>query len=212
MDLSEAFLRVAVFLFPGLLSAYIVEILTIHRPWTQFRLLVNAVILGVASYIMLWIVQASIGSASSLELLDVSVVWRSNEALPTKLIAWAAGSGIAVGLFVTASSTYGWHVRIAQRLRISRKFGALDVWGFVFNSPQVEWATVRDHAHGLVYDGWVNAFSDTSAEAELLLGDVKIYRNDTGEHLYSVPYLYLSLEKTSIAVEFRGQQSEQAES
>ena len=90
---------------------------------------------------------------------------------------------------------------------LTRKFGELDVWGYAFNSPQVEWVTVRDHVRNLAYDGWVKAFSDDSKNAELLLMDVKVHKNDSGELLYEIPSTYLSLDRSTITIEFRSLQS-----
>ncbi len=71
------------------------------------------------------------------------------------------------------------------------------------NSPDTEWVTIRDISNNLMYDGWVQAFSDNSKEAELLLGDVAVYKNDTGEHLYDIDSQYLSLDRNNISIEIR---------
>jgi len=67
----------------------------------------------------------------------------------------------------------------------------------------VEWVTVRDHENDLIYDGWVQAFSDDSVDAELLLRDVSVYRNSTAEPLYQVGMMYVSRKRDDISLEFR---------
>ena len=62
-----------------------------------------------------------------------------------------------------------------------------------------------------MYDGWVQAFSDNSKEAELLLGDVGVYTNDTGEHLYNCDSQYLALDRNNISIEMRQNNSENNE-
>ena len=100
-------------------------------------------------------------------------------------------------------NTHKLHFRLFQKLKITKKFGEQDVWGFLMNSPSTEWITVRDTENNIMYDGWVKAFSDNSKEAELLLESVSVYKNDTGEHLYDVDAQYLSLNRDKISIEVR---------
>jgi hypothetical protein len=130
-------------------------------------------------------------------LRDQSVIISYKEVASVTFIA------IIFGIIITISSTYKLHFRIVHKLKITKKFGELDVWGFTFNSPQINWATVRDHKNNLVYDGWVQAFSDDSKDAEIFLRDVSIYKNDSGEKLYQVGALYFSRERSDITIEFR---------
>ena len=120
-----------------------------------------------------------------------------------KEIVYVCILSMFVGIFSTVIHTYKIHFRLAHKLKITRKFGELDVWGYLMNSPDIEWVTVRDTSNNLMYDGWVQAFSDNSMEAELLMGDVGVYKNDTGEFLYNVDGQYLSLDRNNISIEIR---------
>lgn len=71
------------------------------------------------------------------------------------------------------------------------------------NSADTKWITVRDSENNIMYDGFVRAFSDNSKETELLLEDVSVYKNDSGEHLYDTNVLYLSLNRGKISIEIR---------
>ena len=99
--------------------------------------------------------------------------------------------------------THKLHFRLFRFLGITNKFGELDVWGYLMNSNDVSWITVRDIENNLMYDGWIQAFSDNSKEAEVLLGDVQVYDNNSGELLYEVNSQYLSLDKAKIRIEVR---------
>lgn len=63
--------------------------------------------------------------------------------------------------------------------------------------------TVRDHSNDLILDGWVQAFSDDSKDAEILLRDVSVYKNSTGERLYQVGAMYVSRNRQDISIECR---------
>jgi hypothetical protein len=71
------------------------------------------------------------------------------------------------------------------------------------NVKEIEWVTVRDHSNDLILDGWVQAFSDDSKDAEILLRDVSVYKNSTGERLYQIGAMYLSRNRQDISIECR---------
>ncbi len=77
-----------------------------------------------------------------------------------------------------------WLHRLAHVLRVSRKFGDFDLWSHMLNSNAPSWVIIRDREQDLMYDGWIAAFSDGAEKNELLLGDVKVFRNSTGDMLY----------------------------
>ena len=104
---------------------------------------------------------------------------------------------------LTYIANYKLHFKIAQLIRLTRRFGDQDVWSYLFNSTDVEWMTVRDHKRNLVYDGRVRFFSEDEKPAELYLQDVKVYDNASGEQLYDVAGMYISLERTDLTIEFR---------
>jgi hypothetical protein len=91
--------------------------------------------------------------------------------------------------------------KAAERTGISRRFGEVDVWGYFFNSPQIRWVAVRDLATDTVYEGWVEALSDTGAAPEVLLRDVTVKTNSTGTKLFDSKRVYLARDRTSLIIE-----------
>ena len=205
MEASDLVVRLLLLFFPGLICSYIVDTFTVHRERTQFQFLLNSLVLGLASYFLYWFLLRTLSSlgASVPELIFLKAPTNGETPIAFREVAWATVTACLLGLFVTYVSSRKLHFRVVGHLGITKKFGELDVWGFVFNSPQVEWATVRDQARNLAYDGWVQLFSDDSQNAEILLREVKVYANDTAEMLYEVESLYLSLDRSAIAIEFR---------
>jgi hypothetical protein len=61
---------------------------------------------------------------------------------------------------------------------------------------------VRDVGWDLIYEGWLQAVSDKDEDDEMMLRDVAIFRNSTGELLYEVPGVYLSKKKNALIIEF----------
>jgi len=52
MELSEFSLRLLLLFFPGVVCAYVVDALTIHRRRSEFEFLLNSLVLGIASYLV----------------------------------------------------------------------------------------------------------------------------------------------------------------
>lgn len=193
MDVTEFGLRLILLFLPGIICASLVDALTTHPPRTQFRFTLRALILGVASYGILALFLPNLSFFAALS--DLEVVPSLVEAGYASIVAL----GMAVAL--TYIANYKIHFKIAHKLRLTKRFGDQDVWSYLFNSPDVEWITVRDHKRNLVYDGRVRFFSEDSKNAELYLQDAKVYDNASGEFLYDVAGMYVSLERTDMTIE-----------
>lgn len=70
------------------------------------------------------------------------------------------------------------------------------------NSQIPEWVIVRDIENDLMYEGWVQAFSDSTERDELFLRDVKVFTNKTADELYEIPGLYLPKSRENLTIEF----------
>jgi len=195
MDLTEFGLRLVLLFIPGIICAGLIDTLTTHRQTTQFRFTLRALIWGVVSYGFLSLFKPDLSFFNALS--DTSV----NPSIPEAAIA--TGVAVVLALTTTYIVTHKLHFRIAQKLRLTRRYGDQDIWGYLFNSTDVDWAVVRDHKRKLVYDGFVKLFSDDSKNAELYMTDVRVYDNASGDHLYDVPGMYLSLDRTDMTIEFQ---------
>jgi hypothetical protein len=207
MEVSDLTIRLLLLFFPGLICSYIVDAFTEHPPRTPFVVLLQSLVFGIASYFIYWAILNLAGifstKSSPVSVVFLSALLHPEVTLDFKEIVYASGVSVLLGLVLTIASKYKIHYKLVHALKISSKFGELDVWGYTFNINRIEWATVRDHQHDLIYDGWVQAFSDDSKNAELLLRDVSVYRNLAGAYLYQVGAMYLSLRKDAIRIEFR---------
>ena len=65
-----------------------------------------------------------------------------------------------------------------------------------------EWVVIRDPDQELMFEGWIELYSESHERDEFFLRDVKVYRNSTGVELYSTPGIYLPRKRTSLLVEF----------
>jgi hypothetical protein len=195
MDVTEFGLRLVLLFIPGILCAWIVDALTTHPQRTQFRFTLRALILGVTSYGILAVFAPGVSFFQALSDLEIA----------PSLVESGYASAVAVGLAIvlTYVANHKTLYKIARHLRLSKRFGDQDVWSYLFNSPDVDWITVRDHERNLVYDGRVRLFSEESLNAELYLEEVRVYDNPSGEFLYEVAGMYMALDRAKMTIEIR---------
>jgi hypothetical protein len=205
--ITEFSIRILLLFLPGVICSYLVDTLTIHPPREPIFFVIRALVLGFASYFLYW------ATIHGLHLLQIrflpdhvsflKALEGTNAPIDFHEILYVCITSLFISLGMTVESTYKLTHRFFGFLKVTRKFGELDVWGFALNSKDVEWVTVRVFSEDLVYDGWINAFSDDGKDAELLLRDVSVYRNSTGEFLYEVGAIYLSPDRKAVSLEFR---------
>jgi hypothetical protein len=207
MEITEFAFKLLILFFPGLICAYLIDQLTIHKPREAFFFLLQAFTLGLICYFSYWFIVKSIvyfwPNAVNAEVTFLKALTNSSLSFSFKEIAIVSFISVILACLVSVASRHKFLNRTARRIGITKKFGELDVWGYLLNMEQVVWVTVRDHKNDLIYDGWVQAFSDDSKDAELLLRDVSIFKNSTAEKLYQVGVVYLSRKRDDITIECR---------
>jgi len=208
MPVSDLTVRLVLLFLPGVICSYVIDGLTSHRQRVPFFFVLQSLVLGFVSYAFYTGLARLAHRLAPSSFCGNVVFLRAlvDQTVPISVveIVCACGVAIVVGLLFTTSSTYKLHMRLLRAIGVTRKFDELDVWGFAFNLRRgTEWATVRDHRNDLMYDGWVQAFSDSSDRPELLLRDVSVYRNLSRERLYQVGAAYIALDASDIAIEFR---------
>jgi len=206
MEISEVTVRLLLIFFPGIICAMITDALTVHRERKLWSFLLNSFVLGLSTYILtfaLWQLLAPCQVTIMESLLQLKANGGKEDPAVVEIVA-AILLSIPLALGVSYASNHKVLHRFGQWLRITKKFGDLDVWGYLFNSDIPEWVVVRDLDEDLAYEGWVEAFSDTADDNELFLRDVRVVNNSTGEELYRVGGLYLARARGRLTIEFVG--------
>jgi len=203
MPQDITFTLVLLFL-PGIICALLVESLTPTREWGALRFSLYSLVLGLTCYLIYAICLAAWRHQWPPTISFVKALSNPNDVSYGE-IASATVIAVVLGIGVTAALSKHWLHRLAKFLRVSYKFGDMDVWSHTFNSTDLTnaWVVVRDINHDLAYEGWVNAFSETADDNELLLREVRVYKSTTAEFLYEVDSLYISRKREELTIEFR---------
>jgi len=213
MNLTEFTARILILFLPGLICEVVVDRLTIHKERSPFRFVINSFLFGVicyAGFAAWWLLSDIVASKLGIWIIvrfwprDLSIfkaMVDPKQAIDFVQVALASLLAFPVSFAFAAGINHKFLHRLAHLIRVTRKFAEQDVWGFLLESPQTQWVRVRDLENDLIFEGWVRAFSDVESPRELLLFDVVVYKNLTGERLYEVDAVYLSRENDNITIE-----------
>lgn len=204
MELSEFTFRIILIFVPGLISFFIIDKLTIHKEFKVHQIIINSLMLGFfcyfSYYMMLLLIKIALKNDIKFSFLKVLI--DKNATINFKEIAFVTILSIPIGFLFAFLLNYKVLFRVAHKLKISKKFGDLDVWSYIMNSKIPEWVVIRDIENDLMYEGWIEAFSDSTGVDELFLRDVKVYKNSTAEEYYEIPGLYLPRKRENLSIEF----------
>lgn len=212
-QVNEFAFRIFLLFFPGIICSLIVNTFTSLKKSSSVEFFINSFVYGVISYLFCW---AWIKYCLPLFFCTTEIpaqadaifqpIFDSNKTIQPEALLKVTVTSLILSILMTLAINRKWFFRLAHIVHITSKFAEKDVWGFFMNSPEINWVIVRDIKNDLMYEGWIQAFSDSYHDAEIVLQDVKVFRNSTegdAEHLYDVKTQYLSLEKNAISIEVR---------
>jgi hypothetical protein len=229
MPFTDLTIRLLILFFPGIICHFIVDALTVHRERRLFQVVLFGYVYGVLSYVVYAILHALFHSVLGVFMASIandgaldadasgtgvslfSSITDSTEPLNFSEIAIVTVIAVVLAFVLTFASQQKWLHRMAASLRVTKKFGDANVWSLALNSPDIRWAVVRDLKNGLMFAGYIRAFSDVEDEAELLLTDVIVYNEVSGDEVYRAARVYLARPKDDLTVEFPNPPTEQAE-
>lgn len=210
MEISALTLRVLLLFFPGVLCAMLVHVLTRQRDDAPARFLTSAFVLGMSSYLLLYLgrelcdgIAQLFGAPRPLPMTFFAALMDEKKRIASGEIALAAVVAVPLAAAVSAAVNHKLLQNLARRMKVTRRFSEPDVWTLLFNSPDLKWVIVRDLGHDLTFRGWVEAFSDRvdGERSELLLKHVTVYRNSSGAKLYETGRVYLARPREALVLE-----------
>ena len=209
MEISDLTIKLIILLIPGILSALIIEQITVHQKWTQFKFILYSILLGFASYFMydqflklsLFIEYLLNSNTNFVSIRFWDSLFDAKIPVSLKEVFIACLYSVFIGLIISACIHYKLLHRLAIFLKISDKYGDENLFTFFMNAKEVNWIWVRDPVRGLTYEGLRESFSESDNVRELVLRDVKVYNYEDSEFLYEVPAIYLSYKIGDLAIE-----------
>jgi hypothetical protein len=204
MEISEFSLRIIFLFVPGIISLLIIEKLSFHKEYKLFQILIYSLIIGFANYSFYYAILKAVNCIfhKSHSCAFFNALINNSAKIDFGEIAVVSLLAVPTGYIITALINFKVLNKLGKFLRVTKKFGDLDVWSYIMNSKNIEWVIIRDHETGLMYEGWIELFSDSTEQDELLLRDVIVFNNSTGKELYKTPGLYFPKKRENITIEF----------
>ena len=209
MEISELTLKLILILIPGVIASIIINKLTIHDPWKPFNFILNAIILGVFSYLLLQLIENLFVVINNIRLptpkpfipLKVWITITDSTFIPYTDIIYSSVCALVIGIIGTLMEHYDLLHRLGRKLNLTNKYGSLNLFSEFLNNKDTQWVTVRDYKNNLAYFGYVSTFSETNKISELVLCDVSVSTCDECSPLYELDEIYLSFAKSDIIIE-----------
>jgi hypothetical protein len=210
MEISELTLKLIIILIPGAIATVIIDKLTIHKEWTPFKFVVNSIILGVFSYLVLQLFKNflvfihnvfSNGRASNYPLLTIWNTIGNSSDIPYKEVIYSAICGILVGGFGALFENKRVINKVGKKLNLTNKYGQENLFSYFLNKKETGYVYLRNLKNDITYLGYVKSFCETDTISEIVLADVSVYTCETCTFLYEIDEIYLSFPKTEIIIE-----------
>ncbi len=206
MDISTFAIRLIFLFLPGVISSTIYGQLRGKGKRKDFEDYLVIAVFSIVNYGLtgLFLYLLSHFGVKVEPFKAIRAIYDSNVAIDFNVgleIALASLAGLGTA-FIASYIDENKHInRLGRRLKATSRFGDEDVWDYINRSPDIRWVYVRDHKLKLYYYGWIQVFSDPYKERELLLRQVDVYDNDTGQLLYKTDVMYLCRKKEDLTIE-----------
>ena len=212
IELSIEIVKIVIFLIPGILSMIILERLTTHKKIEFDRFATYSIVLAFFIYIfhyVFWLITHKLYLLLKWNKPEIDVpeliinrFLNNSEIIHLFSVITVSLVGILLSFFLAYIINNKFVNRIGQCLNVTSKFGDESVWDFFHNKPKKDWVVIRDLKNDIMYYGWISIYSDYGNENdELILQNVVVYKNSTGELMYEVAEIYIAEKRENLRIE-----------
>ena len=212
MDISGLAVRIIFLLLPGAIAASLYWKLKGRATRKDWEDLLEVVIFSICSYLVYAICTYALGCFDFVWIrfgLQARTFTQFqaffDERAPLDLVEILYVSLLSVPLAVLASYAYQyrWLNILGQKIGATTRLADGDIWDLLHNDADFkgQWATIRDHKLNLYYFCWVQSFSDSGKERELILREVQVYDGSAAKSLYKTELMYLSRDSDDLTIE-----------
>ena len=197
------FLQLATIFVPGILWARIDATYASRKKPNQFNFLLNSFAFGLISYLLVYLAYIGCGFNFTFPAIgrefDPTALANFFDEILFSLIAALFGS--VLWCYIVRFRLF---MHILHFLCASKSFGDEDVWEFAFNDEGISSKAVhiRDRDQKLLYSGSVEVFSGSDQKRELILSNVTVFDDISGDELYTAPRMYLAYDDRWLSIDF----------
>jgi hypothetical protein len=197
MEISELTLKIILIFIPGAIASLILDQLTIHKDWSSFTFVIHSIILGLITYLFIQLFYLVPFINPTGKVLKFWQSINDTKSIPFIEILYASIFSVFLGFGITFIVQRKWLFKIARWSRISFKYGDECLYYYFLNAKDLKEVYVRDYDQNLTYHGFIQVFSESDYERELVLTNVDVYRLSDSHHLYNTDAIFISKSKSS---------------
>lgn len=178
-------LTILIFLLPGFLTQRVVDALTVRRAISDTELIVEALVFALLDYFLyaLLSLRVLLPPLSNLVLQNGALnVSSSSVAGVAVLVSAAVLLGVAQSVIVNR----GWFYTLSQKIGLTAKTSAVDVWHDTFAIYRAKWVRVHLQS-GVRIVGWPMFYSESSDRQELFLAESYVQKPDGSQYQIEGP-------------------------
>lgn len=205
MQIDTPLIKLILLAIPGIVTYLLYRKLTGVKPQRTWHELFEIVLFSLVSYGILgviyrlagWLLCKNLNVAFFEELFSKEPNFSSWHE-----IILASAIGVVVSFVGSLIYRHNWFNRLGYAIGVTKRKFDGELWESLCASPSLKWVFVRDHKLDLIYYGWIESYSESGMERELILRKVDVYKNKMSKgKLYSVDVLYISRERHDLSVE-----------
>ncbi|MFH0702025.1 MAG: DUF6338 family protein [bacterium] len=209
-ELTNFTLKIMCLFLPGIISYLIIESLIFYKKKEFSYFIVYSFVLGFLAYFNYYGILYVLNKLNILnidnQIYFFNVLNNTDSKIKFLEIFWVSILAVANAIIISYIINEKLFHKIMRKFNVTKKTPEPNTWCYIFDSNDTKWVTVRDIKNDLVFDGWVESFSDTLDPCELFIKNVQVYKNSTGDELYTLDGIYISRNKDDITIEFREEQ------
>ena len=202
--MNEYLFKLTLLFIPGVWAVTVLDQLIIHREWKLEQWIRYSVLISLGAYgaysSLLWCSSELFGVRSSTNFtLSLN---KSAATLDFREICFVSFIATIVACLIARKKKKNWLFRLAKWLKVSPLDSPYSVFQQIMrNDLNQSWVRIRDHKNNLVYQGWIQRYSDDPERDELYLRDVKVYDNRSGEFYYDADSVFMAFCKECHTIE-----------
>lgn len=210
--MNELAVAIAIVLLPGLIASVICDKIVVHSVrWDGFKYSIYSFLFGICSYLLLQMLIYACLATSKIDIAPFTIdkpilgVWSiiGNQKSQISLLEVTLSTALSPLVAIIAAGIINFKIlnKLAQKLKVSSKYGDENLFSFFLNSKEVSWVYVREKGAGLTYCGHVVSYAESDKIQELVLSNVKVFDYETSDELYETSLIYLSKSVGAFTIE-----------
>lgn len=173
-------LQILIFLIPGFISAKILDTLIVRKEGNEFEKIVEALIFSMLIYTIYSVVS---GKGSIIINQDEANITYSFE---SRSFLWLGLFSISIPLLLGLFITNDWHMKLARKLKISKKTARKSTWWDVFSDKNNHYVIINFVDKRRLF-GWPEYYSNHPDNKYIYLKNpawIKFKDEEEGEFVY----------------------------